>query len=64
MGYPKIPNITCDDIAKIFYEEDRFRKTNPCCLNCRECYEEYGETMCMKHDFPMDNLHEKCEDWR
>lgn len=61
MGYPKIPDITCEDIAKIYEEEDRWRKQSPCCENCREYYEEYGTAFCGKHDYPLE---EKCEDWR
>lgn len=38
MGYPKIPDITCDDIAKIYEEEDKWRKENPCCENCHDYY--------------------------
>lgn len=61
MGYPKIPDITCEDIAKIYEEQDRWRKINPCCKNCNEYYEEYGTEFCKKYDYPCEN---KCDDWR
>lgn len=64
MGYPKIPEIKCEDIAKIYEEEDRFRKANPCCLNCKNYYEEYGTEFCSLHDYPCENTKEKCENWR
>ncbi len=63
MGYPKIPDITCDDIAKIYNEQDRWRKESPCCQNCKAYYEEYGTEFCNKHDYPCEDTKEKCEDW-
>lgn len=62
MGYPKIPNITCDDIAKIYEEEDKWRKENPCCENCHDYYIENGTEFCGKHDYSCDK--DKCKDWR
>ena len=62
MGYPKIPDITCDDIAKIYEEEDKWRKENSCCENCHDYYIENGTEFCRKYDYPCDK--EKCKDWR
>lgn len=36
-----------------------------CCLNCQFCYEQYGYTLCKKHDETMENEKtEFCEDYR
>lgn len=44
-------------------EEER-QKGKHTCINCRECYIEYGMTNCKKHDMTLENETEECcGDW-
>lgn len=64
MGYPKIPDITCEDIEKIYQDQERWRKEQPCCQNCIYYYNEFGTDLCkIDGDMP-ENWQDKCKEWR
>lgn len=45
-------------------KEETERHANPCCVNCIYYYEDYGYPCCTKHDEPMEDINDKCQDWR
>lgn len=49
---------------EICQKEEAERHANPCCVNCIYYYEEYGYPCCTKHDEPMEDINDKCQDWR
>lgn len=60
-GLDGITNL--DELAKVIEFEDKCRLEHPCCYNCKKCYTEYGTDFCETHDYPLDDMDQKCEDW-
>ena len=66
--YGEVQMDSCyDDFMEIPYEFEEeqqiARQQSPCCENCNNCYFEYGEDLCKIHDYPLDDMKEKCKDW-
>ena len=56
--------MTMKELYDLCKAEEEERHKNPCCLNCQNYYIEYGCENCKKHDLPLENVNDKCEDWR
>lgn len=52
------------ELENILIADEKFRQKNPSCYNCLLCYREYGTDFCKKHDYPLEDMEQKCEDWR
>lgn len=53
------------DFYKELEDDETERNQHPCCYNCRNCYFEYGDYLCKKNDYPLDDMDiQKCEDWK
>ena len=59
--------LVLDDCLERYYEEmqeyEIYRKLNPTCQNCNNCYEECGYLECKKHGCLTWNG-KPCEDWK
>ena len=53
-----------EDIYRVLIEDERERQASPCCLNCANCYEEYGTWNCKVHDYPLECMNDKCDNWK
>lgn len=52
-------------LEKILYEDELTRQANPCCVNCKNYFDDYGYSGCKCHDLPLENENtDKCKDWR
>ena len=55
-----------DHMLEMLAEDEKLRQCNKCCMNCGNCYEEYGYTMCKLDEMPEDaDLNNYvCDKWK